>query len=164
MLGMPMRNWVLSFWPKLILPKKVYLKFQSHQIPFEREKRFFTENQDLQGSSIPYYYGQVYYQSKPAILISEAVGVPLKKTPLKEMAAALTSTRNGYDLWTKRNIIYGDSDPAHIFIQGEQAMFIDFDCSKFGEELQMIEELQLVEDTNMADYGELAKRLEKYKV
>jgi tRNA A-37 threonylcarbamoyl transferase component Bud32 len=89
----------------------------------------------------------------PAIIISEARGIPLSKLSPELQSQALVATKIGYDEWSHAGIIHGDPRPEHVFYDGKRVMFIDLDCA----------ELDAKEDdvvaVNTADYGELQRAM-----
>jgi hypothetical protein len=149
------RAWILAVWPGLLLPSNVYikLKVEEYSHAFDVEKSVYTEYSHLQGHLIPYYYGEGYYGSVPAIIISEAEGRSLNEISPEEMPQALAATEKGYYELTEAGIIHGDPRPYNIFYGDGRITFIDFDGAHLHEEM---DEVKLL---NHGDFKSLERQL-----
>ncbi len=158
----PIRSWIESRFPEWSLPRRLILKKQKEgwDEEFETEKETYTKLRPLQGTVIPRYFGELRYEGKRAILLSDIGGACLA-TPeglLLEMDDFRRMMYEATEALARFGIVHDDIKLDNYHVTGDKIMVLDLE--RMSEDLTGHQHLdQLVKGT----VDQLAKRYEHTK-
>jgi hypothetical protein len=130
------RTFVESRFPEWTLPTRLILKRQkeSWDDEFEMEKDIYAKLRPLQGTVIPRYFGELRYENKRAILLSDIGGAALA-TPeglLLEMADFRRMMHQAMSAVAQFGMFHDDIKLDNYHITGDKIMVVDLERMNEG--------------------------------
>ncbi|RJE19039.1 hypothetical protein PHISCL_08622 [Aspergillus sclerotialis] len=130
--------YIKACWPEWFLPPRVILKKQKSgwDDEFCREKTAYELLKPIQGTFIPYFYGEVTYDASPALVFSAIDGNNLfylarHKFPENKDETLRKSLKDAFNALSSYGVEYRDEKLDNILWVDEQVMIVDFEQVKF---------------------------------
>jgi len=130
--------WIKARWPEWFLPPTIILKKQKDgwDDEFSTGKRVYELPRPIQGTIIPYFYGEVTYDAFPTLVLSAIAGSNLfdlarNKFPESKDEALRKSLKDAFEALTSYGVEYSDGKLENILWVDERVMIIDFKQVKF---------------------------------
>ncbi|KAJ6090434.1 hypothetical protein N7486_009249 [Penicillium sp. IBT 16267x] len=132
--------WIKARWPEWFLPPTVILKKQKvgWKDEFVTEIEAYKLLKPIQGTVVPYFYGEAVYDGSPALVFSAITGSNLvdlarNKFPESKDQALQKSLEDALKALTSYGVEYRDERLDNfLWADGERAMIIDLEQVKFG--------------------------------
>lgn len=129
-LPLAFQNLVRPICPHWFLPKSLVLKKlkPTREDLFDNEKRMYKRLHDLQGSMIPYFYGEGVCEGARALILSEVNGIhpshQIDPLPLEDFQ---DQVKLPLEALRDRGVVYDDVGLENLFIVGDKIMLVDLE-------------------------------------
>lgn len=131
--------WIKARWPEWFLPPTVILKKPKPdwEEEYATEKQAYNILRPLQGTIIPYFYGEAVYGGSPALVFSAIAGSNLfdlarNKFSESKDEALQESVEDAFKALTSYGVEYRDEKLDNFLWVDERVMVIDLEQVKFG--------------------------------
>lgn len=132
--------WIQTHWPEWFLPPIVILKKQKDgwKEEFSKEKQAYDLLKPIQGTVIPYFYGEAVYDASPALVLSAIAGTTLFELAREEFPQSEDEILQEHQekaleaLWSY-GVEYTDQKLDNFFATDDsrRVMDIDFELVEF---------------------------------
>lgn len=132
--------WLKERWPEWFLPRSVILKRPKSdwESEYDTEKQAYKLLRPLQGTVIPYFYGEAVHDGSPALVFSTVAGSTLFYLALNEFPKCRDAAlRKGLEDAFRALILYGveyEDEKLDNFLwvdEDERVVIIDFEQVRF---------------------------------